>query len=264
VTIQWLNLTQKSVLITGSTGCIGSVLARDFARQGANLLLLDRDPLELKKLQSQISDSFGEISVSICAVDFESCKCLDIVANFIKSFPCIDVVVHNAAFVGENNLPGWNTPFSSQSLSTWKRCFDVNLNIIFSMTQLLSINNLLSHESSIIMMSSIYGFSAPRWQLYENTSMGNPAAYAASKAAVIQFSKWLASTLAPEVRVNTVSPGGVQRSQPKLFQDRYSAMTPLGRMATEVDISNAVLFLASSRSSYITGQNIIVDGGWSI
>jgi NAD(P)-dependent dehydrogenase (short-subunit alcohol dehydrogenase family) len=93
--------------------------------------------------------------------------------------------------------------------------------------------------------------------------MGNPAAYAASKGGLIQFSRWLATTAAPSVRVNVISPGGIARGQPEEFRQRYEARTPLRRMACEEDFKGVVAFLSSDASSYVTGQNIVVDGGWT-
>ena len=93
--------------------------------------------------------------------------------------------------------------------------------------------------------------------------MGNPAAYAASKGGLIQLTRWLSTTLAPEIRVNSISPGGIFRNQPKKFIRRYLDKTPLSRMGHEDDVANTVIFLSSELSSYITGQNIIVDGGYS-
>ncbi len=93
--------------------------------------------------------------------------------------------------------------------------------------------------------------------------MSNPAAYAAAKGGLIQLTKWLSTTLAPEIRVNSISPGGIWRNQPEIFVERYEARTPLGRMARENDFIGSIAFLCSDLSNYITGQNIIVDGGWS-
>jgi NAD(P)-dependent dehydrogenase (short-subunit alcohol dehydrogenase family) len=93
--------------------------------------------------------------------------------------------------------------------------------------------------------------------------MGNPAAYAASKGGLIQLSRWLATTLAPSIRVNCISPGGVLRDQPEIFVKRYEAHTPLGRMATEDDLRGAIAYLATDLSAYCTGHDLVVDGGWS-
>ena len=117
---------------------------------------------------------------------------------------------------------------------------------------------------SIINMASIYGSYGPDYELYRDTTMGNPAAYAASKGGLVQLTRWLATTLAPAVRVNSISPGGVFRSQPEIFVERYKKRTPLGRMATEDDFRGAIAYLASDLAAYVTGQNLAVDGGWGV
>ena len=94
--------------------------------------------------------------------------------------------------------------------------------------------------------------------------MSNPAAYAASKAGLIQFTRWLSTTVSPEIRVNSISPGGVLRSQPEVFVKRYIEKTPIGRMAEEDDFRGAIAFLASDMSRYVTGHNLVIDGGRSI
>ena len=112
-------------------------------------------------------------------------------------------------------------------------------------------------------MASIYGLVGPDLRLYEGTAMGNPAAYAASKAGIVQFTRWLATTLAPSVRANAITPGGIERGQAQSFHERYCQRTPLGRMATEDDFRGAIAYLASDASSYMTGQNLVIDGGWT-
>jgi NAD(P)-dependent dehydrogenase (short-subunit alcohol dehydrogenase family) len=104
----------------------------------------------------------------------------------------------------------------------------------------------------------------PDMGVYENTTMGNPAAYATSKGGLLQLTRWLAMVLAPEVRVNAITSGGVWRNQPETFHTRYVARTPLRRMATEEDLKGAVAYLASDLSAYVTGHNLVVDGGWTV
>ena len=116
---------------------------------------------------------------------------------------------------------------------------------------------------TIVLMSSIYGHVAPDMRLYEGTTLQNPAAYGASKAGLGQLGRYLAAVCAPHVRVNTVTPGGVWRNQPKSFVERYERRVPLGRMAREDDLTGAVAFLASDLSSYVTGHDLVVDGGWT-
>jgi NAD(P)-dependent dehydrogenase (short-subunit alcohol dehydrogenase family) len=93
--------------------------------------------------------------------------------------------------------------------------------------------------------------------------MANPAAYGASKGGLLQLTRYLATTLAPTVRVNMLTPGGVFRNQPEIFVERYIANTPLRRMASEEDFKGSAAYLASDLSTYVTGQNLIVDGGWT-
>ena len=119
---------------------------------------------------------------------------------------------------------------------------------------------------NIISMASIYGFSAPKFEIYEGTDMTMPVEYAAIKGAIINLTKYLASYLGKyNIRANAVSPGGVFNNQPEKFIKAYSKNVVLGRrMANQDDIVGALLFLLSDASKHITGQNIIVDGGWTI
>ena len=151
-----------------------------------------------------------------------------------------------------------------QTLETWRAAIEVNLTTAFHLSQGLSELLKVSRDGHILNIGSIYGDLGPDMRLYENTSMGNPAAYAASKGGLIQLTKWLATTMAPHVRVNCVSPGGLLRGQPDTFIKAYEARTPLGRMAKEGDIIAAMLFLTIGESQYITGHNLVVDGGFSI
>ena len=119
-------------------------------------------------------------------------------------------------------------------------------------------------NGNIINITSIYGEQGPDWRLYEGTKMGNPAAYSASKGGLAQLTRWLATTLAPDIRVNALSPGGIFRNQPNEFVDRYVNKTPLERMANESDFSGAIAFLASDLSAYMTGQILSIDGGFGV
>ena len=118
---------------------------------------------------------------------------------------------------------------------------------------------------SIINIASIYGVVAPDFSIYEGTTMTMPGAYAAIKSGIIGMSRYMASYYAPyKIRVNSVSPGGIRDKQPVSFIKKYEKRTPLGRMGTPADVAAAVLYLSADASSYVTGQNIIVDGGWTI
>ena len=120
-----------------------------------------------------------------------------------------------------------------------------------------------SRSPSIINISSIYSFLGYDYDLYKNTQMKRPLAYGVSKAGIVQYTKMLSNIVAPKIRVNAISPGGIVRNQPKKFIKRYLSKTPLKRMGREDDIVNAIIYLSSDLSSYVTGQNLIVDGGYS-
>ncbi len=175
----------------------------------------------------------------------------------------MDILVHAAAFVGTSELQGWAVGFEQQNVATWRRALEVNLTIPFIISQACAPLLRLSGSGSIIAIGSIYGHLGPDMSLYEGTEMGNPAAYAASKGGLAQLTRWLATTLAPDVRANGIIPGGIARGQDAEFVKRYCAKTPLRRMGTESDICGAAVFLASGMSNYVTGQMLFVDGGWS-
>jgi NAD(P)-dependent dehydrogenase (short-subunit alcohol dehydrogenase family) len=121
-------------------------------------------------------------------------------------------------------------------------------------------------SGNIINIASIYGFAAPRFEIYDGTSMTMPVEYAAIKAGIINLTKYLASYLGGyNIRVNAISPGGLEDRQPASFIKNYSSNVLLGeRMANPADITGVLLFLLSKQSQYITGQNIVVDGGWTL
>ena len=155
-------------------------------------------------------------------------------------------------------------PFEEQTIDTWRRAIEVNLTATFHLCQAFAPELRLSKGGNIINIASIYGEYGPDMGLYEGTAMGNPAAYAASKGGLLQLTRWLATTMAPQVRVNAISPGGVFRNQPELFVERYISKTPLKRMATEDDFRGTVAYLATGMSSFVTGQTLRVDGGWGV
>jgi NAD(P)-dependent dehydrogenase (short-subunit alcohol dehydrogenase family) len=255
------DLSGKTALITGGLGFLGRALCAEYAKQGTNLVVLDK----LEEDTSFFSELvLNEITVDFYQVDFESQESREKVIQKISSkYRTLDILINNAAYVGSANVSGWAVPFEDQSISTWNKALEVNLTTPFHLVQ--GFENLLrnSNSAAILNVGSIYGSHGPDWELYRGTDMGNPAGYAASKGGLIQLTRWLATTLNPEIRVNCVSPGGVWRNQESEFVEKYENRTPLGRMANEGEIVNAILFLTSSSSSYITGQNIHVDGGWS-
>lgn len=257
------SLADKRVLVTGASGHLGSALVKWMVADGAYVYLLDRDLEQLSVVANGLEETRPH-QVALFSVDLEERQERE---NFAKQLggatPQLDGIVHNAAFVGTSAGEGWSTSFEQQMLEPWARSLEVNLTAPFHLTQLLMPLLKKSPSPSIVSVGSIYGILGPDWGLYEGLEMGNPAGYAASKGGMIQLTRWLATTLGPHIRANSVSPGGIARLQPKEFVDAYVAKTPLRRMANEQDIVGAIVFLLSDASAYMTGQNLMVDGGFS-
>jgi len=255
-----LNLQGRVALITGGAGHIGQAMAEALAEQGARIVILDREP---QAAAQALAEAHG-VEVLSLAIDLEQeAEVRAIPERVLEVFGRLDILIHCAAFAGTAGLPGWITPFLEQRVDTWRRALEVNLTAPFLLTQLCVPALRASGHGSIIHISSLYGVVGPDMRLYEDTAMGNPAAYGASKGGLLQLNRWLSTVLAPEVRVNAISPGGLWRGQPEAFVDRYVARTPLGRMGTEEDFKGVAAFLASDASAYITGQNLVVDGGFT-
>jgi NAD(P)-dependent dehydrogenase (short-subunit alcohol dehydrogenase family) len=242
-------------LITGGAGHIGAAIAEALAEAGATIALTDRQLPELERSAEHIHGATGAMAATFEVELADEASVRALPARVAAQCGGLDVLVNCAAFVGATTLDGWAVPFEQQQSA-------VNVTAAFELVQEALPFLKRSGKGSVINVSSLYGLVGPDWRLYEGTSMGNPAAYGASKGALTQLTNWLATTLAPHVRVNAMSPGGVWRNQPAEFVERYALRTPLARMATEEDFKGAALFLASDMSSYITGQNIVVDGGW--
>ena len=259
-----MSLSGRRALVTGAAGGIGRVIAETLAELGADLLLLDRPGAAYYTLTQEIKRDW-EVSVQTIACDLELQEDRDQLVESVRQQDApLNVLVNNAAFVGTTNLEGWVTDFEQQTVETWRRALEVNLTAAFDLSKGLAPLLKESAGACIINIGSIYGSYGPDYSLYAGTTMGNPAAYAASKGGLIQLTRWLATTLGPAVRVNTVSPGGVFRNQPETFVQRYRERTPLARMATEDDFRGAIAYLASDLSAYVTGQNLAVDGGWGV
>ena len=257
------SLLGRNALITGASGGLGKVFADTLGELGANLILVDLPGTSLEDLALKMKEKW-KVKVNYHEIDLEIEKHRkNLIDNIIEEFNKLNILVNNAGFVGSSKLPGWNTTFEKQSIESWRRAFEVNLTAVFALSQGFVPIMKDSIGASIVNISSIYGLLGPDWRLYADTDMGNPAAYSASKGALIQFTRWLSTTLAPLVRVNAICPGGIFRNQPESFVSQYEFRTPMVRMAKEEDFKGAIGFLASDLSAYVTGQSLNVDGGWS-
>lgn len=259
-----MNLTNRRALITGVAGGLGRVMAATLAELGADLILVDRPGTDIETLKDELFERWGtKVQYKYC--DLEEQAQRDELMRWLKdSKESLNILINNAAFVGASELQGWAVPFEEQTVEAWRRALEVNLTAVFDLCQGLTPMLKNAEGASIINIASIYGEYGPDWSLYEGTKMSNPAAYGASKAGLTQFTRWLSTTIAPHVRVNAISPGGIFRNQPEKFVSRYEAKTPLARMATEDDFRGIVAYLASDLSKYTTGQNMTIDGGWGV
>jgi len=258
-----MDLSGRVALITGGAGHIGRAMAGALAETGANIVLVDIHQESLNKAVKQITSNY-DVEVLPLLINMEHEQEVKSVSQSVEErFGRLDIVINNAAFVGDSGLTGWICEFEQQEVDTWRRALEVNLTAPFTLVQSCAELLKKSPAASVINVGSIYGIVGPDMSLYTDTSMGNPAAYAASKGGLIQMTRWLGTVMAPQVRVNTITPGGVARNQPKSFTDKFIERTPLKRMAIEEDFKGAAIYLASDLSAYVTGQNIIVDGGWS-
>lgn len=257
------SLAGKKIAVTGAAGHLGSALSTVLADSGADLYLIDRDASGLDALAARLTArTSGAIEIFVADLEDQESRESLVPALGSKTLR-LDGLVHNAAFVGTSDLEGWAVGFKDQSLETWRRALEVNVTAPFHLTQRMLPLLEAATAPSVVTIASLHGIVGPDWRLYDDLPMANPAAYAASKAALIHLTTWLAITLAPHVRCNSVSPGGLGRSQPTKFVARYEERTPMGRMGSENDIVGAIVYLLSDASSYVTGQNIVVDGGYS-
>jgi NAD(P)-dependent dehydrogenase (short-subunit alcohol dehydrogenase family) len=180
------------------------------------------------------------------------------------------VLVNNAALDSPPNAAaGGNGPFETYPLDSWRRVIDVNLTGVFLSCQVFGSRMATASLGSIINVASIYGLVSPDQRVYEYRRQAGedffkPAAYSASKSGLLNLTRYLATYWAPRnVRVNTVSFAGVFNRQDEAFLQEYEKRVPLGRMAREDEYNGAIVFLASDASSYMTGANLVLDGGYT-
>jgi NAD(P)-dependent dehydrogenase (short-subunit alcohol dehydrogenase family) len=258
-----MDLTGRVALITGGAGHIGSAIGNALAELGAAIIVLDIEE-ETTKTARRIAQRW-EVSAWPLVVDLsDDASVENVPGEIIRRCSRLDILVNCAAMIGTSDLKGWISPFEQQEITAWRQAIDINLTAAIFLVQNCAELLRQSSHGSVINVSSIYGMIGPDMRLYKDTHMGNPAAYAASKGGLIQMTRWLATVMAPDVRVNTISPGGIWRNQPTQFINKYVARTPLQRMGIEEDIIGAAAYLASDLSLYVTGHNLVVDGGWSV
>lgn len=244
----------KTAMVTGGAGLIGRGIVKALHEFGAEVYIADIDKNKADELIKDVAVKFVYLDITS---DDSIQKAL---AEVIKKSGKIDILV-NCAYPRTKD---WGMKFENIPFSSWKTNLDNHLGGYFLCCQKAAEQMKAKGGGAIINLSSIYGVVAPDFSIYEGTEMTMPAAYSAIKGGIISLTKYIATYYgAYNVRANTISPGGIFDNQPKSFVEKYTKKTPLKRMGVPDDIIGAVIFLASDASSYITGQNILIDGGWT-
>jgi NAD(P)-dependent dehydrogenase (short-subunit alcohol dehydrogenase family) len=264
----YFSLKNKTAIVTGALGLLGMQHCLALKEAGASVIVCDRDELKCKIFASELGHN--SIGVGVDITDYASVK------NLLKTakahFNTIDILVNNAAIndkFEDADKAVELSKFENYPLELWEASLKVNITGMFICCQIIGREMADKKSGSIINIASTYGIVAPDQSLYKDHDgiqhFYKTAAYPVTKGAVISFTKFLASYWGNKgVRVNALSPGGVENFQDRFFIENYSGRTPLGRMAKSSDYKGSLIFLASEASNYMTGANLVVDGGYTI
>ncbi|TFF37242.1 SDR family oxidoreductase [Mucilaginibacter psychrotolerans] len=265
--MELFSLKGKTAIVTGALGLIGKKHCEALATAGANVVVADMDGKMAQHFAQQLGK--GHMGIGINVTSKESL--LDGAALVYERYGSVDILVNNAAINDMFENPALAkdlSAFENYPLDAFQKSLDVNVTGVFLCSQVFGTKMAEQGSGSIINIASTYGVVGPDQSIYRNacgeqTFFKSPA-YPVTKGAVINFTRFLAAYWGHKgVRVNTLSPGGVENSQDEFFVQSYSAKTLLGRMAKATDYQGALVFLASEASAYMTGANLIVDGGWT-
>jgi len=252
------NIKNKNIIICGGSGQLGKSLINFLLDQNSNIINLDVFKHEIKNSNYK----YFKLDVT------KEKKVIEVLKKISKSYKKIDILINIFHYKGNRNLKPFNSffnEFHNYPLKTWKKTIDVNLNGLFIICKHV-LKNMLKNKNGIILnTSSTYGINSPVKSIYGNSGINNPIGYATTKAAIINFTKYIATHYADKnIRANTLSPGGINnKNQSKSFKKQYNIRTPMGRMADVDEFNESVLYLISDASRYVTGTNLVVDGGWS-
>ena len=258
------DLTGRVVVVTGAFGQLGKQFCTALLQRGARIVALDRIP------DPKASLGASDRVLPLCA-DVTDRTGLEAALDVVeKRFGVPHGLVNAAALDSPPGAPAAeNGPFETYPEGSWDQVMAVNVKGTMLMCQVIGGRMAAAGRGSIVNVSSIYGVVSPDQRLYEYRRAGGeeffkPVAYAASKSAVLNLTRYLATYWATSnVRVNTVTFGGVFNNQDEQFLAGYAARVPLGRMARPDEYNGAIVFLLSDASSYMTGSNLVLDGGWT-
>jgi 2-deoxy-D-gluconate 3-dehydrogenase len=261
----------QSAVVTGGLGLLGKQFSRTLAQAGAGVVVADLDGKEAAKLADEIRQEGGKaIGFGVDVTDPASVKAM--AEACVAEFGRLDVLVCSAAkdpkFDSSHIGAQSANAFETFPLQAWKDALDVNLTGMFLSAQAVVEPMLKQDHGVIINIGSTYGLVGPDQRIYERPGQEHkqfkPVYYTVTKAGVLGLTHYLATYYAGKnIRVNCLTPGGVYNNHDEVFTRNYSSRAVLGRMAKQDEMNGAILFLASDASTYMTGSNLVVDGGWT-
>ena len=261
------SLGNSVAVVTGAGGILGSRICKGLLEFGAKIAVVDIDLEASQSVAAELNKISASSAISVQCDVSNTTSVGQMTSRVVDVFGGIDVLVNNAASKSDD-MNAFFAPFEEYSLEQWRKVMSVNIDGMFLVAQSVGMQMIKQGRGgSIIQTSSIYGLSAPDQRIYKGSSylgrqINTPAVYTASKAAVIGLTNHLATYWADRgIRVNTITPGGMESGQNEEFKRNYSKRVPMNRMGTPDEIVGAVIYLASAASSYVTGQNIVIDGG---
>lgn len=258
-TYNFSDLKDKITVVVGGFGLIGKAICEGFAYVQSNIVIADKikDEKFLNKLQA-----INKNKVTYFKFDITKEKTTDdLIKYLLNKYSRVDVFI-NCSWPRTKD---WVTNIEDTSYKSVKENLLLQLGSYYNLTQKITLQMKKQRCGSIVNFASIYGIVGPTFSIYEGTKMTSPIAYSLIKGGVVQMTRYFASYFGKyNVRINCISPGGVYRNEDPKFVKKYSSLTPLGRMGNPDDIVMPVLFLSSDGSRYITGHNLLVDGGWTI
>ena len=252
------DISKKVIVLTGASGLVGTSLLETLLERGAYVHALDINIDTLTK--SDLNSKYDQLHLHTCDV-----SCVSDVRKAISDIRVlsnqIDVLINNHQYKPEGFLEAVPETFPDE---LWTSILEVNLTGTFYMCREVGSLMLERGKGSIINLASTYGVVSSNPSLYTDNSLGNPLAYSVSKAGVIMLTKYLGTHWASRgVRVNAVTPHGIWNNHEPEFVKRFSRLSPMNRLMQPSEINGAILYLASDASSYSTGSNLLVEGGWT-
>lgn len=263
------NMKNKVALVTGGAGLLGKQFARTLAEAGASVVVADMLFEKGEQVALELVErGFDVIALQVDVTSVDAVR--KMVAATTMRFGRLDVLVNSAAMdpkFDDEHAGQHTNRFEDYPVEAFRSALDVNLTGMFLCAQAAVAPMITQNEGSIINICSTYGLAGPDQRLYEREGKPKqykPVFYSVTKAGVLGLTRYLATYYAgTRIRTNALTPGGVFNQHDDVFVEKYSARTVLGRMANQDEMNGALLFLASEASSYMTGANLVVDGGWT-